>query len=102
MPQLAVLRPFDEGHLHDDPRLYPVRPQLRQPLRSRERRLGNLDAVESCTQLEQQLRVESCADLAGVDEVVSVIVADEQRTEADATALRIREPADDQLLGFLA
>src|SRR5437762_14122968 len=81
MPQLTVLRPFDERYLNDHLRLHPVRPQLRQPLRSRERRLGNLDAVESRAQLEQQLGVESRADLAGVDEVVSIIVPDEQRAE---------------------
>ena len=64
--------------------------------------LRDLERVEPRAQLEQQLRVEAGADLAGEDEVVAVVVADEQRAEADARALRIGEAADDELLRRLA
>ena len=59
-------------------------------------------AIELRAQVEQQLGVEAGADLAGKDEVVALEVADEQRTETDARALRIGEAADDQLLARLA
>ncbi len=38
------------------------------------------------------------ADLAGEDEVVALEVADEQRAESDARALRVGEAADDEVL----
>ena len=73
-----------------------------RPMALRERRLRDLERVEPRAQVEQQLRVEAGADLAGEDEVVAVEVADEQRAEADAAALRIGEAADDELLRRLA
>ena len=48
--------------------------------------------------VEQQLRVEAGADLAGEDEVVALEIADEQRAQADPAALRVGEPADHELL----
>src|SRR4029453_18635873 len=52
--------------------------------------------------IQEELRIESGADLAGEDEVVLLVVTDEERAEADAAALRVREPADDELLRRLA
>ena len=63
---------------------------------------GDFDGVEALSQIQQQLRVEAGADLAGEDEVAAFVVADEQRAEPDARALRIGEPADDELLRRLA
>ena len=51
--------------------------------------LVDLDRVETLAQIEQQPRVEAGADLAGEDEVVAFVVADQQRAETDA-----RRPAD--------
>ena len=48
------------------------------------------------------LRIETRADLAGEDEVVAIEIADEQRAQADAAALRIGESADDEFLRRLA
>ena len=54
--------------------------------------------VEPRAQIEQELRVEAGADLSGKHEIAAFVVADEQRAETDARALRIGEPADDELL----
>ena len=102
MAQLAVHRPLDERDLHDDLGPHPVRAQARQPDGLGERRLRDLERVQPRAQIEQQLRVEAGADLAGEDEVVPLEVADEQRAQADARALRIGEPADHELLRRLA
>ena len=102
MAQLAVHGPLDECDLHDDLGPHPVRAQARQSRGLRERRLRDLESVEPGTQVEQQLGVEAGADLAGKDEVVAVEVADKQRAETDAAALRIGEAADNKLLRGLA
>ncbi len=62
----------------------------------------NLDRVEPPAQVEQQLRIEAGADLSREHQVRPVVVADQQRAEADARALRIGESADDELLRRLA
>src|SRR5262245_20016721 len=98
VPELAVHGPFDERDLDDDLRPDPVGAQARQAAGFRERRTGNLEPVEPRAQIEQELRVEARADFPGEDEVAAVVVADEERAEPDARALRIREPADDELL----
>src|SRR5207253_4231278 len=61
-----------------------------------------LDSIEPRAQIEQQLRVEAGADLAGEHEFVLLEIPDEQRAEADAPPLRIGEAADDELLRRLA
>ncbi len=63
---------------------------------------GNLERVEARAQVEQQPGVEARAHLAREHEVAAVEVADEQRAESDAPALRIGEAADHQLLRRLA
>src|SRR2546422_301340 len=98
MAQLAVHRPLDEGDLDDDLGPRPVRAQARQPFRSGEGRLWDLEAIQPRAQIEQELCVEAGADLAGEHEVVTVEVPDEQRAEADPRALRIGEAADHELL----
>src|SRR6185436_4930000 len=110
MAQLAVRRPFDEGDLDDDLRTHPVRAHARQPDGLGERRLRDLERIEPRAELQQELRVEAGADLPGVDKVVVLAlrltlagrralssgeVADEQRAQTNASALRIGEPADD-------
>ena len=64
--------------------------------------VGSSQRVEPRAQVEQQRRVEAGADLAGEHEVVALEVADEQRAEAHARALRIGESADHQFLRRLA
>src|SRR5688572_16677027 len=102
MPQLAVYGPFRERDLHDDFGLDPMGSDLRQPYGLGERRGRLLDPIEPLTQVEEQGVVEAGSDLAGEDEVVRFEIPDEQRAEADARALRIGEPADDQFLRRLA
>src|SRR5262245_3527699 len=102
MPQLTVHRPLDESHLHHDLRMYPVRTKLRQALGSGERRLWDLDRIESLSEIQEQLRIEAGADLSREHEVVSVVIANEQGTQTDARTLRIGEAADDELLRGLA
>src|SRR5215216_6464871 len=102
MPQLAVDRPFNEGDLYDDLGTDPMRAYARQPDAPSERRLRDLEHIQPCAQLQQQLVVETGADFSGEDEVVGLEVADEQRAEANAAALRIGESADNELLLRLA
>ena len=47
--------------------------------------------------LEQELGIEPCADLAGEHEIAVLLEADQERAKADAAALRVGEPADDQV-----
>src|SRR5262245_23618551 len=101
MPEFVAAGPLDEGDLHDDRRMHPVRAQPWQALRDGERRLRNLERVEAAAKIEQQPGVEARADLSREDQVIALVVADEQRAEADAGALRVGEAADDELLrGF--
>src|SRR5262249_10120423 len=100
--QLAVPRPLDERHLHDDLRSHPVPPATRQAVAAREGAGRLLQRVEALAQLEQQTCVEAGADLAREDEVGAGEEADQQRAQADETALRLREAADDQLLAGFA
>src|SRR5438128_6168687 len=98
MPELAVHGPLDEGDLHDNLGTHPMRAQARQSFASGERRLLDLETIEPRAQVEQQLRVEPGADLAGEDEIVLIEVADEERAQTGARALRIGEAADYELL----
>jgi hypothetical protein len=102
MAQLAVHRPLDERHLHDDLRPHPVSSNARKARSLGEGRCCNLDCVETPPQLEQELGVESGPDLAGEDEVLILEIADEQRAEADTRTLRIGVTTDDQFLRRLA
>src|SRR5215470_9615762 len=97
MAQLAVHRPLDEPDLYDDLGTDPVA-VAREALPLRKRRLVDGDRVEAPSQIEQEFGIEACADFSCEDEVVAVPVADQQRAETDARALRIGEPADDELL----
>ena len=97
MAQLAVPGPLDEADLHDNLRTHPVRAQARQPLGLRERRLRNLERIQPRAKIQQQRVVEAGADLSGKARSPRLVeVADEQRAEPDALALRIGEAADDE------
>src|SRR5262249_55565398 len=116
MAQLAVHRPLDERHLHDDLRPHPVGADAGQARAAGERRRRNLERVEPRAQIAQQFRVEAGADPSGEHEILTIArrlalrtprvsrrgeIADEQRAEADARTLRIGEAANDELLaGF--
>ena len=64
--------------------------------------VGTSMRVEPRSQIQQELCVEAGADLPGKHEIAAFVVADEQRAQADARALRIGEPAHDELLRRLA
>src|SRR4030095_739582 len=102
MPQLAVRGPLDERNLHDDFGSHPVCTNARQSFGFRERRVRDLEPVQPRTKLQQQFRVEAGADFASEDEIISIEIAHEQRSEAYAAALRIRESAHDEFLSILA
>ena len=84
MAKLSVDCPFDEGHLHDDLRANPVRAQARQSFRFGKWRRRTFDRIEPRPQIQQELRIESGADLSGKDEIILVVVADQQGAQADS------------------
>src|SRR6185436_6836970 len=98
MAQLPMHCPFDERHLDDNLGPHPMRAETREPFRSCKRRGRNLECVEPGTKLKQKFRVEAGADFSCEHEIVVVEVANQQGTQADACALRIREAADHELL----
>src|SRR5207244_7561200 len=59
---------------------------------------GPLPAFEALAQVEEGLARVASADLAGVAQLVAVVVADQQGAEADARTLRVGEAGDDELL----
>src|SRR6186997_19130 len=98
MAKLVVAGPLDKRRLDDDRRLHPVRAQFRQARRDGKWRLGDFDRIEALAKIEQEFRVEARANLSGEHQVVAVVIANEQRPESDARALRIGEAADNELL----
>ncbi len=72
------------------------------PLAIGEWRVRDFDGIESSAEIEQELGVEARAHFAGEHEILTLEIPDEQRSEANACALRIGEAADDQLLGRFA
>ena len=63
-----------------------------------ERRLALLELAHRAPSARSVCLVEARADLAGVAQLAVLVVADEQRAELAARALRRREAADHQLL----
>src|SRR6188508_1651373 len=80
----------------------PVSPDTRQARRLGEGRLRDLERIQPGAELQQQLRVETRADLAGKHEVVLIVMSNQQGTETLPSALRIGESSDDELLRRLA
>src|SRR5687768_4631373 len=102
MTKLAVHGPFDEGDVHGDLRTDPVGALAREADGLRERRLRDLEPVETLAQIQQQPGVETGADLAGEHELLLLEVANEEGAEPDAPSLRVGESADDEVLRGLA
>src|SRR5215213_5332601 len=102
MAQFSVHSPLDECDLDDNLRFYPVRTQARQTDRPGKRTLRNLERAEPCAEVQQHLRIEAGADLAGEHEIVAIEIPHEQRSKPDASALGVCEPADHELLCSLA
>src|SRR6185312_2166533 len=66
-------------------------------------RIRSLKGGQGRVQADQGALVEAGADLAGVSQLaVAVVVAQQQRAEPDARALRVGVAADDELLSVLA
>src|SRR5215510_1572289 len=89
--EAAVVGPLGEGDLGDevggDPVARGAGPGARRL--GRERRCRALEGIEPGAEVDEgRVRV-ARADLAGVGEPAAVVVADEERTEADAAALGI-------------
>src|SRR6476661_7254961 len=100
--ELALRRPLDEGNLDDDLGTHPVRPNARQSDGLCKRGGWDLERIEPCAKIEQQPGVKARTDLSGEDEVFLFEVADEQRAQTDARALRIGKPSYHELLRGLA
>src|SRR3954469_4104921 len=103
MTDLAVAGPLGELDFADEFRAHPVgvaAERTRRPRIEGARRL--LERVEAAPQVDGGLVAKAGADLAGEHEAWAVVVADEQRADPDAAALRIGEPADDELLALRA
>src|SRR6185369_17197957 len=98
MAQFAVHRPFDEAHLDHDLQPRPVCAQTRQPDRFGKRRLRYFEFIELSAKIEQHLRVEAGADLAGEYKVAILVVADEKRAQSNALPLRICKATDKKIL----
>jgi hypothetical protein len=96
----AVVGPLGKRDLGDQLRLDPV--PVRTGPRARrlglERRTCAHDRREQLAQLAQQRLRVAGADLAAVDELACVVVADEQGADVGARALGIRVAADHHLL----
>src|SRR6266851_2065977 len=102
MSQLPMHRPLNKPNLHDNLRSHPVRAHLRQTDGSGKRRLRNLELIQLCAQIHEQLRVKTSSNLPCEHEVVTIEVANKQRAKTDTLALWICEPADDEFLRHLA
>jgi len=99
MAEFSVPGPLNEGCLYDYLGFDPMRAQARQAFRFREWWLWDFDLIELRAQIKQQLCIKAGADLAGESKVITFVVADQKRAEADSPALRIGEATDDELLG---
>ncbi len=102
MAKFPVDGPFNEGDRDHNLRPHPVLPDARQSGGDRERRLIDFLRAQSLAKVEQQLAVETGADFSGEDEVVTPVVADQQRTETDPCALGIGKASDDKIAGDFA
>src|SRR5215472_548893 len=102
MPQLAMTGPFQECDLHHDLRPHPMRPQARQTGGFGKRRLRHFERIEARSKFAQQPGIEPRPELPSEEEILTFVIADEQRSQADTRALRIGKPADHKLLRSLA
>src|SRR4051795_11319230 len=95
--QHAVAGPLGEPDLCDQLRAYPMHVSLAHRV-ALERRTVHFTVGELRTECPQHRVAEPGADLARVDEDAAVVVAEQQRTEPGAAALRLGPAADDELL----
>ena len=102
MAQLAVHRPLDEGDLHDDLRPHPVRAQARQAVAFVNGGFAISSASSRARRSSSSFVSKPVPTLPAKTKSSLLEVADQQRAEADASALRIGEAADDELLRRLA
>ena len=94
--------PLDKPDLNFDARFHPVRTQARQSDGFREWGLWYFQLVQLCTQVEQQLSIESGPDLSGKNEIIVFKITHEQRAQPDTLALRICKPTDQKIPRQLA
>src|SRR5690242_2110960 len=97
MAQLAVRRPFREFDLSDQLRPDPVRSLVRLRLR-RKRTLRRFKRPEALHHALELAVVEAGAGVAGVDERVAFIHAQQEGAEVFAGVARLGPAADDELL----
>src|SRR5580704_17530309 len=101
--QPPVRGPFTEADLRDEAGPGPVHPALAGQVTGLERAAVLLHLAELGVQQVQRPLVEPGPHLARVDQPpLTVVVPEQQGAEAGAAALRVGEPADDQLLVVLA
>src|SRR5919204_5751996 len=97
MAQLPLTGPFAEADLGDQLRPHPMHPRAGESP-DRERRLVLLQRGQPPPEALEQLVVEAGPDLAGVDQLVAAVVAEQQSAEAVPGPLRVGVAADHQLL----
>src|SRR5258707_7623535 len=99
--QLASRRPLGESDLSDELRFHPMHAASRQPVFGKG---GNrrLQPYEFLGQTPQQILVEPCPDLTGINELPLAVVTQQQRSEPAATPSWIGVTTDDELLFLLA
>src|SRR5579871_4532077 len=101
--ELGVVGPFAETDLAYQPGLDPVHSPSGWQGSPAERRVAALEAGQAVVEAEQELGVESGADLARVHEVAfTVVIAEQERAESDPGTLRVGVAADHEFLRVLA
>src|SRR5580692_5741901 len=102
MAELTVSGPLAEADLGDEARIDPVHARLRESARV-ERRAVALNSGQRRVQAVQHAVAEPGADLARIGQLaVGVVVAEQERAQPLARALRIGVAADHELLRVLA
>src|SRR5438067_12079073 len=98
--QHAVVGPFGELDLGDE--LWFDPDCARNARRAHERRRVTAQRLEAAQQIVERLAGEAGADVAGVDQAVALVVAQQQRAEMVRPVARARAPStDDELLAAL-
>src|SRR5918999_6422281 len=97
MAQFVFVRPLGEADLGDELWLHAVRAATRQLITGEcARRRFQLRKLPA--QAPQRLSIESRADFARIYQRSAIVIAHEQRSEADPLPARLRVTDDDELL----
>src|SRR5882762_6938575 len=99
MPQLAFRCPFGEADLRDKFRPDPVHPAVWRVTGGKKIAHG-LQLRELLAQVSQEFFIEARANLSRIHQLSPLVVSHQQCPESDAVSLRVRVPANYELLFF--